>query len=322
MEECSIKVGDHVRRTSSQWSSDLCSRYPGNESLDTVYEVLETRYDDGYYAVRGKNLDTGIEYGLTESNLIIVKSSSYSEDFLVKNLNWDTNIKSLKVGQKVKFRDIKWYKQHKNMGGNIIVNCVAFTSSMIGCCSREYTIESVNDKYIYLNGLSFTCDLFMFEKIEQQTEIPLDLNYNNKHLFVPGVKVQVRSLDWYNKYKNLSGDIKANNYYVEFVEYMKEYCGKTFTISSVNHKTEIRLNNVSFIWAPFMFEDIKETNKIIGSYKKKVDSNNDIFDYDPNEDPFFDDETILELTEDKEDYSMFVRKNKIKLINPKTENYE
>ena len=79
MEECNVKVGDHVKRTSSLWSSDLCSRYPGNESLDTVYEVLETRYDYDYYAVRGKNLDTGIEYGLTDSNLIIVKSSSYEK---------------------------------------------------------------------------------------------------------------------------------------------------------------------------------------------------------------------------------------------------
>lgn len=73
-----------------------------------------------------------------------------------------------------------------------------------------------------------------------------------------GDKVQIRSLDWYNKNKDVYGIIWGT---VCFSRYRTEYCGKIATIIAIEKygyfkgTYKLDLDNGSMLYCDYMFED-------------------------------------------------------------------
>lgn len=68
-----------------------------------------------------------------------------------------------------------------------------------------------------------------------------------------GDKVRIKSREWYEKSKNISGDVLCGETF--FNEYMERYCGETATITSVDKTYKINIDDNEFNWADEMFED-------------------------------------------------------------------
>ena len=83
---------------------------------------------------------------------------------------------------------------------------------------------------------------------------------NNKFI-KKGDKIKIRSLDWYNEFKD------NNGYVGQFVHEMTEYCGKEAVIVKVldNINYELDIDNGSWNWQDYMFEP----NSIILNFIEK-----------------------------------------------------
>lgn len=92
-----------------------------------------------------------------------------------------------------------------------------------------------------------------------------------------GDKVKIKSLDWYNTFKNIDGDVYID---VTFVSPMSKYCGKISTITKINKRGNYNLyiDNGKFDWTDDMFdENFKDMEKEIiipdGWEVEKVEGN-------------------------------------------------
>ena len=78
-----------------------------------------------------------------------------------------------------------------------------------------------------------------------------------------GDKVRIKSLDWYNE--NAKGDGSINCGFANFVSLMKEYCGKTATITkSLNYSYELDIGGCSWGWTDEMFDETFNMERRIG----------------------------------------------------------
>lgn len=70
-----------------------------------------------------------------------------------------------------------------------------------------------------------------------------------------GDKVRIKSKEWYenNKDKDCDGDILCGDVY--FMSNMKDYCGKTATITEAKKHYRIDLDNGRWCWSDELFED-------------------------------------------------------------------
>lgn len=72
-----------------------------------------------------------------------------------------------------------------------------------------------------------------------------------------GDKVLVKSLDWYNKNKNVNGNVYTG---LTFVPDMRRCCGKWFVIEYIENDI-YKLKDVKWNWCDEFFEDIKGLRK-------------------------------------------------------------
>ena len=103
-----------------------------------------------------------------------------------------------------------------------------------------------------------------------------------------GDKVRIKSLDWYHKNKNASGNVYCG--FKLFTEEMSKYCGKTMTITNVTSLNVIRMDRDSHYWTEEMIE-----GKVEG-IENSLNSLNNF--------PSFDDEEVEVISnhKDKPDY--------------------
>lgn len=87
-----------------------------------------------------------------------------------------------------------------------------------------------------------------------------------------GDRVQIKSIDWYNKNKDKDGNIPLIDYTnsnYNFTERMRGLCGKVMTISSANsHYYDMVEDNGEYFWTDEMIEGLVEEtvhNKCTGS---------------------------------------------------------
>ena len=79
-----------------------------------------------------------------------------------------------------------------------------------------------------------------------------------------GDKVIINSIDWYNTNKNGSGNIVIEGSDTYFIDKMKKYCGKVYTIKeSFEEDGNIcyYLKEIEFIWQSWMFSPAKESTE-------------------------------------------------------------
>ena len=68
-----------------------------------------------------------------------------------------------------------------------------------------------------------------------------------------GDSVLIKSIDWYNKYKDEDGDVSCGEY--DFVEGMKKFCSETLTISEDVDDGYLMLEDqYGYVWTDEMFE--------------------------------------------------------------------
>ena len=81
-----------------------------------------------------------------------------------------------------------------------------------------------------------------------------------------GDKVRVKSIDWYNKYKNEDGDVSCGEF--NFVEGMKKFCSETLTISEDVGDGYLMLEDYhGYVWTNDMIERLVERNGKTYPYK-------------------------------------------------------
>ena len=77
-----------------------------------------------------------------------------------------------------------------------------------------------------------------------------------------GDKVRIKSLDWYNQNKDKDDNvplIESTNSYYNFIEVMREACGKVMTISSVNSDYyDMVEDDGEYFWTDEMIEGLAE----------------------------------------------------------------
>ena len=72
-----------------------------------------------------------------------------------------------------------------------------------------------------------------------------------------GDKVRIKSLDWYNKNKDVDGDVLCGEF--DFVEGMKKFCSETFTISDDDGDCYLMLeDNYGYAWTDEMIDCLAE----------------------------------------------------------------
>ena len=78
-----------------------------------------------------------------------------------------------------------------------------------------------------------------------------------------GDKVRIKSLDWYNE--NAKGDGSINCGFANFVSLMKEYCGKTATITkSLKYSYKLDIGDGYWGWTDEMFDENYYMERRIG----------------------------------------------------------
>lgn len=74
-----------------------------------------------------------------------------------------------------------------------------------------------------------------------------------------GQHVKIKSLDWYNKNKDIHGNIECGDALMNIQK--SQFCGKIVTISSISDVTDtykIEEDNGQYIWTDDMFEQVEE----------------------------------------------------------------
>ena len=104
--------------------------------------------------------------------------------------------------------------------------------------------------------------------IRRKTPYKLDLETKDRKPFcIPqiGDKVKIKSLDWYNKWKDIDGSISIEGVPFEFNVFMAEFCGKESTVNTILVTPEgswFKLSGIP-IWyfAPEFFEVVYPAGK-------------------------------------------------------------
>lgn len=107
----------------------------------------------------------------------------------------------------------------------------------------------------------------------QKTPYMLDLDTKDrKPDIVPkvGDKVKIKSLEWYERWSNVHGEVRVG---CVFIELMKDYCGRTMTISEVSPLGNYRFKGVDYYFSLDMFEEVYPVQKQINSPFPKIDFN-------------------------------------------------
>ena len=72
-----------------------------------------------------------------------------------------------------------------------------------------------------------------------------------------GDKVLIKNIDWYNKNKDIDGDVSCGDY--DFVEGMKKFCSEVFTISEDVGDGYLMLeDSYGYVWTDEMIEGLVE----------------------------------------------------------------
>lgn len=81
-----------------------------------------------------------------------------------------------------------------------------------------------------------------------------------------GDKVLIKSIDWYNKYKDEDGDVLCGEF--AFLEGMKKFCSETLTIlEDVDDGYLMLEDDLGYVWTDEMFERLVERNGKTYPYK-------------------------------------------------------
>lgn len=163
----------------------------------------------------------------------------------------------LKVGDKVKVKSIEWFNaQEKDSYGDILLRELTpdghyFTKKMIEYCGEEFYITGIENgrsvPYYKFRDSSFSWEFWMFDLIEESE-------------YKVGDKIIVNSIEWYNENKDDCGIIDLEDG-GNFVESMKENCGKVFTISdSYEQDNQIyyHFKETGWAWQSWMFSPVKK----------------------------------------------------------------
>ena len=65
--------------------------------------------------------------------------------------------------------------------------------------------------------------------------------------------VKIKSKEWYEKWKDSSGDVPVCRY---FTKDMKEHCGRIYQIKTISLNEYIHLDEVGYLWSMEMFEQV------------------------------------------------------------------
>ena len=107
-----------------------------------------------------------------------------------------------------------------------------------------------------------------------KTPYEMDLEVKDrKPCIVPkvGDKVRIKSLGWYNKWKNRFGNVDVPQI---FTNYMAKFCGKTFKVTANYRSDDFYLEDTdNFIFSMGMFEDVfpAYSSTLMISSQNKID---------------------------------------------------
>ena len=107
----------------------------------------------------------------------------------------------------------------------------------------------------------------------KRTPYQLDLvTKDRKPDIVPkvGDKVKIKSREWYERWSDEYGEVRIG---CTFVKDMKDYCGRTMTISEVSPLGNYRFKGVNYYFSLDMFEEVYPVQKQINSPFPKIDFN-------------------------------------------------
>lgn len=83
-----------------------------------------------------------------------------------------------------------------------------------------------------------------------------------------GDKVKIKSREWYEKWSDEYGNVTV---YITFTKFMKDYCGRTMTISEVTPLGAYRFKGVDFHFSLDMFEEVYPMQEQISSTFPNID---------------------------------------------------
>lgn len=83
-----------------------------------------------------------------------------------------------------------------------------------------------------------------------------------------GDKVKIKSLEWYEKWSDEYGNVTVS---YTFTTFMKDYCGRTMTISEVTPSGNYKFKGVGYCFSLDMFEEVYPMLEQISSTFPKID---------------------------------------------------
>lgn len=104
----------------------------------------------------------------------------------------------------------------------------------------------------------------------KKTPYQLDLEVKDrKPSIIPkvGDRVKIKSLWWYEKWKNPRGIVDVHH---SFVEEMSMYCGRIFEVE-IDSEYGFRLKGVGYSWSLEMFEEVYPVQEQLSSKFPKID---------------------------------------------------
>ena len=113
----------------------------------------------------------------------------------------------------------------------------------------------------------------------KKTPYQLDLEVKDrKPSIIPkvGDRVKIKSLEWYEKWKDEDGSVRFASSMYKFANFMAEWCGKTLTVNSIEtHDVRVRwrLNSTIYCFIPEMFEEVYPVQEQLSSEFPKIDLN-------------------------------------------------
>lgn len=268
-----IYVGKYVKIKSLAWFNlNRFNNYVISSDGIKFYDAVAERFCSNIYRIES-----------IDNEIIKLQNINYpfSREFFDETYDSDTHdelVKDLKVGDKVLIKSLDWYNKNKNNFNRVFCKpntnntYVGFTEVMSGFCNTEQTIESItvdgNYRLSEIKGYIFTNTMFAKRKVNKSCKYKI------------GDKVKVRSIVWYDCYKNVEGNITCGSN--TFTSNMKIYCGCYLTIKSVWEDTQdyyVEENN--FTWTDEMFEGkvVNSTYEISNQIEiksKNVDKDNEI----------------------------------------------
>lgn len=145
------------------------------------------------------------------------------------------------------------------------------------------------------------CDMFLKEHekyfpvhaviqastVKPKTPYQLDLETKDrKPSIIPkvGDRVKIKSLEWYEKWKDEDEDVNFSSLPNFFAKGMKKYCGKIVTISDeFGFGFELCEDDKPQVWLPEFFEEVYPVQELISSKFPKIDLNSPYLHQSPYE---------------------------------------